>query len=87
MAAIVEQIKMALQDAIKHIDSQLQQIQNYGRNNQQLMQQINQAVAGSSNPAANNMQRQLPQTIQQLATASRTLNQAKNTLEDILRRI
>ena len=87
MASIVDQIKMALQNAVQHIDSQLSQIQAYGQNNQQLMQQINQAVTGSNNSAANNMQRQLPQTVQQLANATQTLSQAKSTLTDIQRQL
>jgi len=83
--SIVEQLKMALADALKHISEQIAAINQYKTETEKLKPQIDNAVAGASNQSAINMRIQIGQTPEQLEKAIQNLKRAQETLENIMR--
>ena len=83
--SIVEQLKMALADALKHISEQIAAIDQYKTETEKLKPQIDNAVAGASNQFAINMRIQIGQTPEQLEKAIQNLKRAHETLENIMR--
>jgi len=83
--SVVEQLKMALADAAKHINGQIAAISQYKAETDKLKPQIDQAVSGTSNQSAINMKIQIGHTPEQLEKAIQNLKRAQETLENIMR--